>query len=246
MVVRTVLRPWRVGEIATKSPAFWRFRTLGITIKKNDGPKGPNGGRAMITIRSTHAGVAFVAVLAVLMTVPAAAQQALQFGTPDNEPPAVESVCSGQSGAAFGLCNAYCEAMDCDSADAEASEQACEKVRNSFENLTGQELPCNLDCPCADAQPAWKELIENPDSITDCSEVGSGTGQFFGIAVQSSEVDDIPFAGDGVPNETVCGALGDATRIIMLTVDQARSCVDFLVDLAESELGQGTCPEDPR
>ena len=34
--------------------------------------------------------------------------------TPDGKTPAEETVCEGLSGAAFGLCNAYCEAMDCD------------------------------------------------------------------------------------------------------------------------------------
>jgi len=201
----------------------------------------------MFCNRSTHAvsGSVFTVAMLLLATIPANAQQTLEFGTPDGEPPAIESVCDGQSGAAFGLCNAYCEAMDCDSADAEASAEACEKVRDSFETLTGEELPCELDCPCEDADPAWQELVENADSITQCLEVTTDSGQFFGIAVLSSD-DEIPFAGDGQPDETVCGAFGGANRILPLTVGQAQSCVDFLVDLAESELGQGACPEDPR
>ena len=42
--------------------------------------------------------------------------------------PTEESVCDGLSGAAFGLCNAYCEAMDCDSEAPNANETACLKV----------------------------------------------------------------------------------------------------------------------
>lgn len=34
--------------------------------------------------------------------------------TPDGTTPAEETICDGLEGAAFGLCNAYCEAKDCD------------------------------------------------------------------------------------------------------------------------------------
>ena len=39
---------------------------------------------------------------------------ALLGQTPDGQTPATETACELESGAAFGLCNAYCEAMDCD------------------------------------------------------------------------------------------------------------------------------------
>ncbi len=71
--------------------------------------------------------------------------------TPDGEPPSYESVCDEETGAAFGLCNAYCEAMDCDSAEPAASAEACAKVGLRFENITGREPPCDvpdLVCPC--------------------------------------------------------------------------------------------------
>lgn len=84
--------------------------------------------------------------------------------TPDGEPPAVETVCDGQSGAAFGLCNAYCEAMDCDSAEPQASENACNKVFNKFEQLTGEVPPCDAFCGNGIVEPG-----------EECDE-GSGNG----------------------------------------------------------------------
>ena len=73
--------------------------------------------------------------------------------TPDGETPAVEDVCAlaGLAGALKGLCNAYCEAMDCDSNDPRASARACERVRGNFvEASGGQEPPCvEVSCPCA-------------------------------------------------------------------------------------------------
>jgi len=40
------------------------------------------------------------------------------------------------------LCNAYCEAMDCDSDEPQASDTACDKVLDRFEQATGSLPPC--------------------------------------------------------------------------------------------------------
>ncbi len=61
--------------------------------------------------------------------------------TPDGETPAVEHVCDDYSGAAFGLCNAYCEAMDCDD-DPNADQEACDKLEDKFTARTGRDIPC--------------------------------------------------------------------------------------------------------
>jgi hypothetical protein len=66
--------------------------------------------------------------------------------TPDGETPALEHVCDGYQGAAFGLCNAYCEAMDCDD-DPNADQEACDKVEDKFVARTGRDIPCGgLTC----------------------------------------------------------------------------------------------------
>jgi hypothetical protein len=63
-----------------------------------------------------------------------------------------ESVCdeAGLRGAAWGLCHAYCEAMDCDSEDPRASEAACERVWENWEKHgDGGIIPCEeIQCPC--------------------------------------------------------------------------------------------------
>jgi cysteine-rich repeat protein len=86
----------------------------------------------------------FVAALAAVASPAAFAQ-----GTPDGETPAQEDVCAMESGAAFGLCNAYCEAMDCDLANdgdpdtaPAASAVACAKVYNDFMQIRGIAPPC--------------------------------------------------------------------------------------------------------
>ena len=61
--------------------------------------------------------------------------------TADGQTPATETGCDGQSGAAFGLCNAYCEAMDCDSDLPQATDEACARVLDGFHKITGSEIP---------------------------------------------------------------------------------------------------------
>lgn len=103
--------------------------------------------------------------------------------TPDGQTPAEETVCDSETGAAFGLCNAYCEAMDCESADPQASATACTKVKDKFTQLTGRSsLPCEAPttcpppppgtaCPCVDAFPNFATVvIQFP---TFCSDDGS-------------------------------------------------------------------------
>jgi hypothetical protein len=72
-----------------------------------------------------------------LLTIPAMAK------TPDGETPAEETVCDIYEGDAFGLCNAYCEAMDCDYESPNASPQACAAVARNFLRATGEELVCD-------------------------------------------------------------------------------------------------------
>jgi hypothetical protein len=53
-----------------------------------------------------------------------------------------EGVCDGLSGASWGLCNAYCEVMDCDSESAKASPRACSRVLARFAKHSDESIPC--------------------------------------------------------------------------------------------------------
>jgi len=77
-----------------------------------------------------------------------------------SQSPAEESVCDGLSGAAWGLCNAYCDEMDCDSGSAKASPQACSKVLGNFAKHSDEPIPCApVECPCF-APAAVDDLVE--------------------------------------------------------------------------------------
>jgi len=53
------------------------------------------------------------------------------------------------SGAAWGLCNAYCEVLDCEGENPNASSTACLNVLRKFQTHTDQAIPCaRAECPC--------------------------------------------------------------------------------------------------
>lgn len=91
----------------------------------------------------------FLFMIGFLLPEPVVAQ------TPDGQTPATESVCNEAAlgGALKGLCNAYCEALDCDG-NPSASVVACEAVRGKFLSKAG-----GLEPPC---------LI--PPTIDHCAE----------------------------------------------------------------------------
>ncbi len=106
--------------------------------------------------------------------------------TPDGEPPSVEDICDGQAGAAFGLCNAYCEAMDCDSPAPQASENACMRVADKFEQITGNPLPCEGPT-CGDG------VVEAPEECDDGNMVDGD-----GCSSACLNEMTVPMCGNGV------------------------------------------------
>ena len=79
---------------------------------------------------------------------------------------------AGLTGKGFGLCTAYCEAMDCDSENPNANDTACTEVQTKFLAETGlSSLPCgdgtgepplpDLECPCGfDAEEVRASLSD--------------------------------------------------------------------------------------
>ena len=102
--------------------------------------------RSLTSIRSaaysivTMAGFAVFAIGLLTFGQPANAQ------TPDGETPALESVCDGLETGLFGICNAYCEAMDCDNPErVKANGKACQSQVRKWATIAGDDpLPCSL------------------------------------------------------------------------------------------------------
>ena len=85
-----------------------------------------------------------------------------------------ESVCNGLSGASWGLCNAYCEVLDCESENPNASSTACLKILSEYETHTDQVIPCaRVECRCwtpEDVDTLLSECEYDAFSVT-CSDL---------------------------------------------------------------------------
>jgi hypothetical protein len=88
--------------------------------------------------------------------------------TPDGQTPSQETICDGQIGAAYGLCNAYCEAMDCESPAPHASPTACTRVLNNYLKHTGMMPPCAVTCPCPESLPLFAAFVDGSQPIDEC------------------------------------------------------------------------------
>ena len=73
-------------------------------------------------------------------------------GTPDEVPPAEETVCDSvfyeYGGRAWGLCVAYCEAQDCDLLE-EGDKKSCDKLYDKWTDLMVETFPQDaIEIPC--------------------------------------------------------------------------------------------------
>jgi hypothetical protein len=164
-------------------------------------------------------------------------------GTPDGQTPHEEDICDGETGAAFGLCNAYCEAMDCDSAKPYASVEACNKIKRLFRKHTGgRYMPCDPtneappgrnieqpDCPCLYDIPEFGAFLDNPDNFTYCYD--TGTGELLGIGdTASAEI----FT-NGTEEIPICAYFNDDVfQFVEITYEELEICEKLLVDAIEN------------
>ncbi len=155
-------------------------------------------------------------------------------GTPDGVPPAIENICDGQTGSAFGLCNAYCEAMDCHLDEPQASATACSKVGTKFEQVTGTPPPC--ECPCVNFE-LFASVVSGASPVEACLVLDSGEVNIITIA-GNEEV--IAFSDVGViVGAPICGDFdnvsGGFLDIAAITVEQHFTCADLLQQAAAAQ-----------
>jgi hypothetical protein len=150
--------------------------------------------------------------------------------TPDGETPAEETACDNETGAAFGLCNAYCEAMDCESDAPQASETACSKVRDKFTQITGRDFPCEapaVTCPCNDPEVSTRfaGVVSGQFGIGSCTRVEGG------ISV------NLGGPGDDVFSRLIIGQprCGDRTIEVPISAEESLACAQLLEQAATEQ-----------
>ncbi len=169
-----------------------------------------------------------------------------QVAASDGETPAEESVCDSlEGGEAWGLCNAYCEAMDCDSDDPMASDQACEHVLENFLANDPGPIPCERPrCPCYDE-------ADLDALVAECSSLAEGELQCaddadIGIVLLECKLPGSDFF--AVTNSAIAACalrdfrdLDPNILIFDLTPDEAQACIE----LGQAKQGEGVCDVGP-
>ncbi len=93
-------------------------------------------------------------------------------------PPCPANICDELEGALFGLCTAYCEAMDCDSLAPRADAIACAKVSSNFKKIAGgNPPPCTI---CANT------FVGTPTELL-CFVNGGKSGYIWGTGTWNGE-----------------------------------------------------------
>jgi hypothetical protein len=155
------------------------------------------------------------------------------LASPHGETPAEETVCDNETGAAFGLCNAYCEAMDCETDEPNASATACSRVRGKFQQITGRDLPCEEPptCPCANSDFFFAGLIAGDITITECfTEPVNGMTDGILIPIRGPVY---TYAGE-INGAWECGTPnGPGSQSV--TAAQSRYCAQLLEEAANSQ-----------
>jgi hypothetical protein len=156
-----------------------------------------------------------------------------QFGTADGLPPAMEDICDMTTGKANGLCVAYCEAMDCDSASPLANATACEKVAANYTRTTGETLPCIRTCPCWEESELLSVTAQNqaPGTIGP-SCVGSGL-EFAVIQNFPGSTPGVE-GGFGVFSPGTCATRDLPPFFLAITVEESQACAQQIRDRCEA------------
>ncbi|HEX5717893.1 MAG TPA: hypothetical protein VF179_17170 [Thermoanaerobaculia bacterium] len=188
----------------------------------------------------THLALAFALFLICIGTGAALAQ------TPDGLPPALETICDMEQGAAYGLCNAYCEAMDCELAndgdpgtEPKASATACSKVRDKYQQTTGRDLPCEVTCPCnAPGFPIFPDFVSGQIPIGECFAGPLGAGGGIGVIAEPGFPNAVSLP--STDDEWICGTF--PVIGLPITPAQGQFCAQLLEQAANSQ-GVSCLPE---
>jgi len=150
-----------------------------------------------------------------------------------------ECVCDGQSGAAYGLCIAYCEAMDCDGDMPNADDTACAKIEDCYKQITGDVPPWIDECPCFTYNHVCDMIKEAPSANVDWEYVQ------FDAALHGAKITSLPadagfaYADYDDGSHTRCaisshGVGGSIGPLLGYGLTAVKSCMAILDDAAQT------------
>ena len=141
-----------------------------------------------------------------------------------------QDVCSQTElgGALKGLCNAYCEAMDCDG-DPNANAVACTSVRDKFLKKSG-----GIEPPCLVTPPLDSDGDGVPDDSDNCAFTFNDQADADGDAI-GDVCDNCPASSNPDQADTDLDSVGDACDNcpVDANLDQADSDFDGIGDVCD-------------
>ena len=166
-------------------------------------------------MKITMTQVIFLALILILIPTGAEAQ------TPDGETPAKEPYCDKYSGRAYGICNAWYEAMDCNDPAHKAS--ACDNLKAMLDALGVDTSPSSgtaTPCPC------FGDLsVEGFTQDAECSELANGVVS----EVKIDSDDNIIKLRVQAVNDGFYACIGvDGELRLNISPDEANTCVSIM------------------
>ncbi len=132
-----------------------------------------------------------LATMASAQSSPSDSEPVIPDPLPSAPVPLTDSVdaCYGQEGAAFGLCVAYCEALDCDGSNPLSTPKACAVLERIYAQVTHSVPPCL--CPCVNEAEDFVEALNGDFGLDECfffgeegvsnsTFISTDDGRFFG------------------------------------------------------------------
>lgn len=137
--------------------------------------------------------------------------------------------CGDETGAAYGLCNAYV-AAECQTDTPSASDVACSRIADKFLQITGRDLPSKFaTCPCAVPGSLFAQVLSGQVAIQSCFNNVRDREIEDGVQVNFSDTYAFSFLSGGWG----CGVPG--VSLLPLTPEQGQDCAQQLEEAANNQ-----------
>ena len=162
----------------------------------------------------------------------------------DGRTPAEEEDCDSLTGAAYGLCVAFCEAQDC---DVNVGQPSCDSLRKNFQKKTGSTIfPCEARCGDGVVSPGSGEACDDGNAVecdgcsSECEIQNQGDPGCESpdpeCSGQTCETFTTCNAGGSCFTSGVCGSLAEGGG---LCVDGSTQCAGLLDCVTSADCPDG-------
>jgi hypothetical protein len=143
--------------------------------------------------------------------------------------------CGDETGAAYGLCNAYVSA-ECQTATPSASNVACSRIAAKFKQITGRDLASKFVCPCVSTGGNFADFLAGQISVQSCQKNETGTVVYRG----DEPIDPVAFSFNA-EGQWYCGYTAEGVGL-PISPAQGQVCAQLLEQAANSQGVTCTAP----